>query len=199
MNSILIYLNEMTAREILDSRKRFRQKSTIPKSGGIQLTKAIPFAGTKVLDFTFNHRGVTEPKIHHVNIRFLKVNIKRKESKNDIESLLNVIIPYKGIDYLIENNLKNKDVQIKCTCSDFVHIWAWADSTHPAKYGGYNPKPVILWGNRPKKYKSNVENSPHNPEFTPPPLKNSEYTPGMCKHIYNSFIYLENKYKFKIL
>ena len=60
-------------------------------------------------------------------------------------------------------------VQVRCTCMDFIHRWAYFNKKHKALYGGPFPK-----------YKRK----------TPPPSKggyprvNPLGLPGICKHLY---------------
>lgn len=66
------------------------------------------------------------------------------------------------------------DVQVRCTCEDFNHTFAW-----------YNLKDGSLYGPKPAKYK-------RVPGSTRPP-RNPEKTPGLCKHLMALFAQMYNK------
>lgn len=215
-------IDEMSAKELVKStnsittlKGKRRQIKTETGTTPV-ITRKDPFVGLKTIEFGGRQDSERSEGSYNLYARFLNVDLVfiEDEEEDDVPSGKYVrwrikeksgAKGYKGGYVYIPFDLTDSDVQINCTCMDFLHTFQYYNAYE--RYSSTGKKGSSSRGlvrhssytGVKKPYTPTSPNSRHYPNFTPPPSRNVNEFSGFCKHIYAFFKQIERQEGFKIL
>lgn len=159
-----------TIRQLWNSTAKVKQwrKFNYSNSKSRRVVKVVPYVGTKMCLFQFEHYGITQNAQHAINLMFTGLEVTQEKRPTDFF----LVVPFKGREYYVEKpDLGLHPCMIRCSCADFYFTfsyWNWRQGT--------------AFGPKPRRYVRKTR--------TYPP-RNPGHHPGFCKHVYNSLLLMQ--------
>lgn len=164
-------MNNWTFEKLYKSTINFKQwRRNYSHNKKIGISKIIPYVATKSVLFQVWALGHTQKVTHRINLLFNDVEILKELPKD--KTLFDYFKITNGTDtyYIRKIDPFKCRLSVRCTCADFFYSFSL-----------WNYQQNCLFGPKPRPYKRKTRSYPE---------RNPQHIPGICKHIYNSYVFL---------